>query len=935
MHSQRLYEMTRTLARYAKCRHLAAMLCLTLCLQACNRDTPEKLIASGNAYLAKRDYSAAAIQFKNAVQRAPNHAEARYLLGMTLEQEDEPGSAEIELRKAISAGYAPDLAYPALVRVLLEQRQFEKALSESVSQQSTNPAKVQLVAQSGDAQLGLGKLQEARAAYSAALSAEPSNVTATLGMAKVAALERDLPRANQLVDEVLARAPSSRDAVLLKGDLLLVGNHLKEAAQAYATAIQLRPQSLRVYLSLVPLLVRERDLDAARARVEAMKKFAPGAAITLYLDALVAHNQGDLERARDAIRASVQANPTYPPVLLLAGAIALETGSYLEAEQYLSKVISATPNQVYPRRLLVSTYLKSGQINRAQEALDALLQLAPDDPAVLTLAGEVALASRAVGKAAEYYQRALSRDPKNAQARTRLGEARLVAGDLQNAIQDLQAAASEDDNQYQADVGLVVLHLHRKELDKAEVASEALMRKQPNNPLTYILAGLVQLAKRDTAGGRKSFERALQLQPTYFPAAHILALLDERGGNPGAAVGRYEAILSKDAKNEQALLALIDALRQAGAPQQEIEKAIDRAVAANPQSSRARIIKIKYALGSGDTKGALSAAQQAHAALPKDLQVLGALGEAQMAAGERDQAIATFAELGSLMPKSAAPLLAQGEAYAEAKDWVSARQTIRKAVDFEPDLLLGRVALVRVEIQSGRFEEARADAQTIQKRWPTQPVGYLLEVDALIGQKEWANAERTLRNAIQKTKNPALVGRLYALLDGQGRKQEAEAVATNWAVQNPKDILVYTLVAQVNVQRKDYAAAARWYKSALKAQPNDSAILNNVAWVLAQVKDPAALDYGVRALALAPDSPEALDTVGWLYVERGDVVRGLELLNKAHILAPNASAIQLNLAKALIKAGQAEAARQQLELLAKLPTGSPFRAEAEKLLSSL
>src|SRR4249920_1749108 len=177
MHGQHLGEMNARRARGTMFR-LAAIVCLAVGLQACNRDTPEKFIASGKSHLAKRDYSAAAIQFKNAVQKAPDHAEARYLLGITLEQQDEPGSAEIELRKAISAGYAAELTYPALVRVLLEQHQFEKALSESVAQQDTNPAKVELLALSGDAQLGLRKVQEARAAYSAALSAEPSNGTA-------------------------------------------------------------------------------------------------------------------------------------------------------------------------------------------------------------------------------------------------------------------------------------------------------------------------------------------------------------------------------------------------------------------------------------------------------------------------------------------------------------------------------------------------------------------------------------------------------------------------------------------------------------------------------------------------------------------------------------------------------------------------------------
>jgi putative PEP-CTERM system TPR-repeat lipoprotein len=926
--------MKNTLTRCARVQ-LAAVLCLTLGLQACNRDTPEKFIASGKSYLEKRDYPAAAIQFKNAVQKAPNNGEARYLLGITLQQEDDPGAAEIELRKALSAGYAPDLAYPALVRVLLEQGQFEKALSEAEGQHNTQQAKAELSALAGDAQFGLGKVNEARAAYSVALALEPTNDTATLGMAKVAASERDSARANQLVDEVLARSPSSRDALLLKAALLLADKRGKDAAQAYAKAIDLRPRALRLYLSLIPLLLREQDLMGARERVDALKKLAPRALVTLYLDALVAYSQNDRPRAHDAIQSALRVSPDFVPAMLLAGAIAHDSGNYAEAEEYLRRVVAATPNQAYPRRVLVSIYLRSGQLDRAQEALEPLLQLAPNDTTVLSLAGEVALANRDIAKAAEYYKRALAIDPKNALMRTRLGETRLAAGDTQNAIQDLEAASSEAGSQGHADVALVVVHLNRKELDQAQAASDALTKKQPNNPLTYNLAGLVRLAKGDQAGARKNFEHALELQPTYFPAARNLSVLDIQDRNPAAAKQRYESILAKDAKNEQSLLALFELLQATGAPTAEIDKAIDRAIAANPGSPRANLVKIKYLLQRGDAKGALAVAEQARAAFPQDLQVLAAHGQSQLAAGENDQAIATFGKLASLTPKAPAPLLAQGQAYASMKDWSNARKVIQKAIELQPKLVQAWAALVRVGIGSGRFEEARAAARTIQKQWPTEAVGYLAEAEVLTAQMEPAQAERILRDAVEKTKSPQLVIRLYSFLNNEGRKQDAEAFAAGWAAKNPGGILVDLAAGELSMQRKDYTEAAKWYRSAVQAQPNNVVALNNLAWALGQLKDPSALEYGEKALSLAPNAGVVLDTVGWLYVERGDLTRGIELLTKAQSLAPNAPAIQLNLAKALIKAGQGKAARQQLEVLAKLPVGSPVKEEAEKLLLSL
>jgi len=721
----------------------------------------------------------------------------------------------------------------------------------------------------------------------------------------------------------------------LKGDLLLADKRGKEAAVAYEKAIELRPHSGRVYLSLVPLLVREGDLKGARERVDALKKFAPRAVITLYLDALVAYTQGDRARAREAIEAVLKAAPNHGPALLLAGNIAYETANYAQAEEYLGRVIGATPNQAYPRRLLVSTYLRTGQVENAKEAVSALLQLAPNDAASLTLAGEVALANREVAKAAEYYQKALSVDPKNALTRTRLGQVHLATGDTQRAIQDLEAASASDTNGYQADVALFVIHLKQKDLDKAQAATDALKKKQPDNPLTHNLIGLLQLAKKDQAGARSSFEHALQLQPTYFPAARNLATLDLQAGHLDAARQRYEAILAKDAKNEGALLAMVELLQFSKASASDVEKAIDRAVEANPASPRPRILKVGFLLQRGDAKGALSAAQQTQAALPQNQQVLQMLGRAQLAAGEIDQAIASFGKLASLSPKSAAPLLAQAEAYATAKDFAGARRVLQKALELQPDLVEAHSALVRVNIRSGLFKEAQAEARVMQKRWPTQPSGYLAEVDVLTAQKDSLAAERLLRESIEKTKSSTLVIRLYSLLDGLGRRQEAELTARAWLQQNPKDMVVATFVGGMGLQRKDYAGAAQWYKSAVKAQPDSAVALNNLAWTLGQMGDPAALEYGEKALALAPNAAPVLDTVGWLYVERGDLTRGLTLLNKAHELEPNAPAIQLNLAKALVKAGQGAAARQQLEVLAKLPAGTPIRVEAEKLLSSL
>jgi Flp pilus assembly protein TadD len=74
---------------------------------------------------------------------------------------------------------------------------------------------------------------------------------------------------------------------------------------------------------------------------------------------------------------------------------------------------------------------------------------------------------------------------------------------------------------------------------------------------------------------------------------------------------------------------------------------------------------------------------------------------------------------------------------------------------------------------------------------------------------------------------------------------------------------------------------------------------------------------------------------GMLLVDKGDTKRGVEYMHRAAELAPAANGIRLNLARALIKDGQKPAAKQELEVLAKLGDRFSDQAEVTKLMQGL
>ena len=93
---------------------------LNLLLASCGGDSPESQVKSARDYLAKGDSSAAVIQLRNALQKAPNNAEARYLLGSILIDRRDPAGAVKELRTALQLGYPAEQVLPALARALID-----------------------------------------------------------------------------------------------------------------------------------------------------------------------------------------------------------------------------------------------------------------------------------------------------------------------------------------------------------------------------------------------------------------------------------------------------------------------------------------------------------------------------------------------------------------------------------------------------------------------------------------------------------------------------------------------------------------------------------------------------------------------------------------------------------------------------------------------
>ena len=108
---------------------------------------------------------------------------------------------------------------------------------------------------------------------------------------------------------------------------------------------------------------------------------------------------------------------------------------------------------------------------------------------------------------------------------------------------------------------------------------------------------------------------------------------------------------------------------------------------------------------------------------------------------------------------------------------------------------------------------------------------------------------------------------------------------------------VYHFALKTQKQGK-YNLAIEYYKILLEYQPENSVILNNLAWLYSLTSDPKALSLAKKAYQLQAKSPDIADTYGVILLKQGQLKQGLAVLKKAAATNPEMTALQFHLAKA-------------------------------------
>lgn len=895
---------------------LAASLAL---FAACGGKGEADLMASAKQYLEKRDAKAAVIELKNLLEKNPQSAEGRFLLGKALLESGDAAGADVELKRALEYKHPESEVVPVRARALLALGQARKVLDEYGSTDLKDPlVNIELQVALAQAHAAIGAHDEARAAVDRALAISSVYAPALLMKAKLQAVAGELDAALATTDDLLGRAPDNTDALQFKADVLLHAKGDRAGALAlYRRAVEVRKDLAEAQASIFTVLLAERDLDGAAKQLEEVKKQRPTHPRTRFMEAQLAFAKSDYKAAREILQVLLRTAPENQRVLQLAGAVEFQLGALPQAETMLARAVQIAPGAIDARRLLAETYLRTRQPSKTLATLKPLLDQGTPTADVLALAAQAHLLEGDPKTAQQLFTKAAQIKPDDKRLNAAVALSQIGKGNADAAFAELQRLAASDQGR-SVDMALITARLQRREFDGALAAIEALERKQPDSPVPALMRGRVLGMKRDFAGARKSFEAALAKDPKYLPAVAGLAAVDLREKKPDAARQRFDELIKRDPKNVPALLAYAELKQRTGAPPAEVSKLYADAVAAGPSDLQARLALIDYLARSNDKPGALAAAQAAEAALPNNLEVLERLGRSQLAAGDRQQALSSFGKITAVRPDLASGHIGIASVHLAAGDLPAALQAARKALAGDPDSVLAHRMVIALYLQQKLPQKAIEAARELQKRRPDDATGFLAEGDVEASQKRWDPALAAYRAALGKNDPGMAATRVHSALVAAQRAPEATRFADGWLKEHPNDLAFRFHLGDMALATGDMALAETRYLEVAQAQPENALALNNVAWLKMRQKKPGALDYAERAVKAAPNQAPLMDTLAMVLSAEKQHPRAIEVQKQVVAKSPQVAGFRLNLAKIYVAAGDKAQARQELEALSKL-----------------
>ncbi len=342
---------------------------------------------------------------------------------------------------------------------------------------------------------------------------------------------------------------------------------------------------------------------------------------------------------------------------------------------------------------------------------------------------------------------------------------------------------------------------------------------------------------------------------------------------------------------------------------------LDAALKLRPWWEQAVMYKVQLLRQNQSGEAAIAFLREAIARNPMQQGYPLALARLFNEQGRNAEARQVYESVLARQPDQIEALVGAGLLALQARDFEAAHAMLSSALErgtASPDLL--RYYLGQIDEERHRYREALEWYRQVggdEQRRARLRIPRLL---ARLGEREaalQALGELSALSDIESLENIQIEGQVWRELKQPEKGREA---LTRGIAQFPDALNLYYDRSLMSDMLKDLAAGEADLRHVLSRQPDDVNALNALGYMLAN--HTGRLDEAQslldKAIAIEPDNPVIIDSVGWLRFRQGRLKEAVEWLGRAWRLLPDPE-IAAHYAEALWNDGRKDEARKLLE----------------------
>ncbi len=361
------------------------------------------------------------------------------------------------------------------------------------------------------------------------------------------------------------------------------------------------------------------------------------------------------------------------------------------------------------------------------------------------------------------------------------------------------------------------------------------------------------------------------------------------GGDPREArraIGKY--LKFNDLTEEERAEALVLRARLI----KDRSKALDdmrEAISLAPENTSYRLALAIFLRLENKLDEALAAIKEVQELNPADGNAVILEGEIYRQQNRIEEALASFAKATELTPQAPGPYQNRGEIFRQQGKFDEAIEQFNEVLKLQPGVLMTLLHRADAYMADKRFQEALADIEIVLEKQPSFVAAHRLRAEILTRLDRLAEAiDKIERVSAAMPDQIELKNQLalYYLV----AKQPSKAIEAYSDIldQQPNNFSALQSRGDAFLTIGKHAEAISDFTRALKLKPEDTTLLNNLAWVLATSPEDGLRD-GDRALELATraceltgyNTPHILSTLAAALAETGDFEAAIERSQQA------------------------------------------------------